>query len=132
MSKKNITLVERLADGSVIHILPDGSRRVLEDKTDWQKLRAMTDVEIEGDVDNPLLTNEDLKHFKRVPNPKDIRLHLHMTQEQFASQFQVPLGTLRDWEQGAKTPDAAARSYLRVIEKAPHIVIQALNPHLPL
>ena len=36
--------------------------------------------------------------------------------------FHVPLGTLRDWEQGAKYPDTATRSYLRVIEKAPHIV----------
>ncbi|GJD17537.1 hypothetical protein RIVM261_024930 [Rivularia sp. IAM M-261] len=41
--------------------------------------------------------------------------------------FHVPLGTLRDWEQGAKYPDTATRSYLRVIEKAPHIVMQALE-----
>jgi Predicted transcriptional regulator len=50
-----------------------------------------------------------------------------MTQEQFAIQFHVPLGTLRDWEQGAKYPDTAARSYLRVIEKAPQTVMQALE-----
>jgi len=40
-------------------------------------------------------------------------------------QFHVPLGTLRDWEQGAKQPDAAARSYLHVIEKIPHMVLKA-------
>jgi hypothetical protein len=49
------------------------------------------------------------------------------TQEQFALSFHLPLGTLRDWEQGAKQPDTAARSYLRVIEKAPQMVIQALR-----
>jgi putative transcriptional regulator len=58
---------------------------------------------------------------------KEIRKKLHMTQEQFALRFHLPLGTLRDWEQGAKQPDTAARSYLRVIEKAPQTVMQALE-----
>jgi putative transcriptional regulator len=73
------------------------------------------------------MTEEELKRLRRVPNPREIRKKLHMTQEQFAMQFHVPLGTLRDWEQGAKEPDTAARSYLRVIEKAPQTVMQALE-----
>ena len=91
----------------------------------------MTEEEIEAnalsDPDNPPLTDEELARLQRVPNPKEIRQKLHMTQEQFAAQFQVPLGTLRDWEQGVRQPDSAARSYLRVIAKTPQAVIEALE-----
>jgi hypothetical protein len=37
------------------------------------------------------------------------------TQQQFSARYGIPLGTLRDWEQGAKEPDTAAKSYLRCI-----------------
>jgi putative transcriptional regulator len=61
-----------------------------------------------------------------VPNPKEIRQKLQMTQEQFAAEFRIPLGTLRDWEQGVRLPDSAARSYLRVIANNPKAVLEAL------
>ncbi len=131
MSEKNTITVERLPSGKVAQMMPDGSKHLLEDETDWTHLREMTEEEIEAgalsDPDNLPLTDEELKTFRRVPNPKEIRKKLHMTQEQFAMQFHVPLGTLRDWEQGTKQPDTAARSYLRVIEKAPQAVMQALE-----
>ncbi len=131
MNEKNIITVERLPDGKVAQIMSDGSKCSLEDETDWTRLREMTEEEIEAgalsDPDNPPLTDEELKNFRRVPNPKEIRKKLHLTQEQFAMRFHVPLGTLRDWEQGTKQPDTAARSYLRVIEKAPQTVMQALE-----
>ena len=121
----------RLPNGTVVEILPDGTTRPLEDTTDWVRLDAMTEEEIEAnalsDPDNPPLTDEELARLQRVPNPKEIRQKLHMTQEQFAAQFQVPLGTLRDWEQGVRQPDSAARSYLRVIAKNPQAVIEALE-----
>ena len=121
----------RLPNGTVVEILPDGTTRPLEDTTDWVRLDAMTEEEIEAnalsDPDNPPLTDEELARLQRVPNPKEIRQKLHMTHEQFAAQFQVPLGTLRDWEQGVRQPDSAARSYLRVIAKNPQAVIEALE-----
>ncbi|MSP28412.1 MAG: transcriptional regulator [Methylococcales bacterium] len=91
----------------------------------------MTEDDIEAaavaDSDNPPLTESELKKLRRFPNPKEIRKRLKMTQPQFAAQFELPLGTLRDWEQGAREPDSAAKSYLRVIAKNPQAVIQALN-----
>ena len=41
--------------------------------------------------------------------------------------FQRPLGTIRDWEQGKKFPDSAAKALLRVIDANPEAVIQALE-----
>jgi putative transcriptional regulator len=36
------------------------------------------------------------------------------------------VGTLRDWEQGRKEPDAAAKAYLHVIASEPELVRKAL------
>jgi len=80
------------------------------------------------DPDNPPLTKEQLSRMRRVPNPREIREQLGLTQRDFARQFQIALGTLRDWEQGARRPDSAARAYLRVIEEAPDTVRQILRP----
>ena len=114
-----------------MQVMPDGTRRPIEDKTDWARLNALTEEEIEAaavaDSDNPPLTETELKKLRRVPNPKEIRKRLKMTQQQFAAQFELPLGTLRDWEQGTREPDSAAKSYLRVIAKNSQAVIQALN-----
>lgn len=50
-----------------------------------------------------------------------------MTQEQFSREFDLPIGTVRDWEQGLKKPDSAARTLLRVIAHNPDAVIEALK-----
>ena len=50
-----------------------------------------------------------------------------LTQEEFAVRFRIPLGTLRDWEQGKTEPDQAARAYLIVIARNPKAVTEALN-----
>ena len=130
MSEENIVRVNLRADGSVVQIMPDGSTQPIESRTDWARLDAMTEEEIEAnalsDPDNPPISDEELKRFRRVPNPQLIRAGLNLTQEEFSEQFQIPLGTLRDWEQGKKWPDSAARALLRVIEKEPEAVLRAL------
>jgi putative transcriptional regulator len=125
----------RTPGGRLEQILPDGSTRPLEGQTDWAYLDAMTDEEAHqnalSDPDNPPLTDELLAKMRRVPNPLKIRLGLGLTQKEFARQFQIALGTLRDWEQGVRRPDSAGRAYLRVIEKNPEAVVEALNAGAP-
>jgi hypothetical protein len=52
---------------------------------------------------------------------------LGFTQEEFAIRYQIPLGTLRDWEQGRTEPDQPARAYLKVIARDPERVHRMLN-----
>jgi putative transcriptional regulator len=52
---------------------------------------------------------------------------MNLTQEEFASRFGLPLGTVRDWEQGAHRPDRAAQVLLTVIANNPDAVIRALE-----
>ena len=126
-----MTITVERKNGITAQVMEDRTLRPIADKTDWTRLNALTETEIEAaagaDLDNPLLTETELKTFRPVPNPKEIRKRLHMTQQQFAEQFELPLGTLRDWEQGTREPDSAGKSYLRVIAKNPQGVIQALN-----
>jgi len=95
-----------------------------------EPLRPVTDDEVmaaaASDPDAQPLTPDDFRRMKRVARAKIIRRALGLTQEQFAAQFRIPLGTLRDWEQGAAEPDAAARAYLHVIARNPKAVTEAL------
>jgi putative transcriptional regulator len=79
------------------------------------------------DPDNRPLTDADLTRMKRTPQVKIIRRALKLTQEEFAAQFHIPIGTLRDWEQDRNAPDKAAQAYLRVIAKDPDAVRRALG-----
>ena len=49
-----------------------------------------------------------------------------VTQEEFAALYRIPLGTLRDWEQGRCEPDQPSRAYLTVIAHDPEGVKRAL------
>jgi putative transcriptional regulator len=71
-------------------------------------------------------TPEKLARMKQMPRLKIIRRALNLTQEEFAARFQIRLGTLRDWEQGATEPDQAARAYLKVIAADAAAVERAL------
>jgi putative transcriptional regulator len=116
-------------------ILPDGSTSPLEGKTDWAYLDALTEEEIHlnalADPDNPPRNAAELAKIWRIPNPKKLRLSMGLTQEEFARRFHIALGTLRDWEQGVRRPDSAGRAYLRVVEKNPEAVVEALNAGAP-
>ncbi|MGB7555961.1 MAG: helix-turn-helix domain-containing protein [Candidatus Korobacteraceae bacterium] len=94
--------------------------------------RPMTPAAIErsarADRDAQPLTETDLKRMKRTPQTKIIRRALELTQEEFAARYHIPLGTLRDWEQGRAEPDQPTRAYLTLIARDPDHVDQTLNP----
>src|SRR5271167_4172829 len=108
----------------------DMSKKPTSKKT-LKGFRPMTPAAIEraalADPDARPLTPADTKRMKRTPQAKIIRRALGMTQEEFAARYRIPLGTLRDWEQGRAIPDQPARAYLTVIARNPHEVQQALE-----
>lgn len=108
----------------------------LETDTDWNAVHALTDEQAHAaalsDPDAqpiPPGTEEELAKIglKRIINTKKLRDRLGLTQEEFAARFHIPVGTLRDWEQGRKRPDAPARAYLTVIARDPHAVANLLG-----
>ena len=61
-----------------------------------------------------------------VPDVRAIRRALHMSQQEFAETYRIPLPILKGWEQGRRHPDAPAAAYLQVIAKRPHEISAAL------
>ena len=98
---------------------------------------AMTDDEVTAaalaDPDAQPLTDADFARMKRVPRAKTLRRALGLTQEEFATRYHIPVGTLRDWEQGRSEPDQPAKAYLKAIAGDPDAVSRALetSPHNP-
>jgi putative transcriptional regulator len=81
-----------------------------------------------GDRDARPLSDTDLRRLRRTPQAKIIRRALDLTQEEFAARYHIPLGTLRDWEQGRAEPDQPTRAYLTLIARDPDHVNRTLNP----
>lgn len=80
-----------------------------------------------ADRDAQPLTEADFKRMKRTPQAKIIRRALELTQEEFAARYHIPIGTLRDWEQGRAEPDQPTRAYLTLIARDPDHVSRTLN-----
>lgn len=67
---------------------------------------------------------------RRRPPEVDVRAVREgygLTQEEFALRFGLDLSTLRNWEQGRTRPDGPARVLLKVIERHPRAVEEALG-----
>jgi putative transcriptional regulator len=94
-------------------------------------IRSMSPSAIEraalADPDARPLTPADLKRMRRTPQIKVIRRALGLTQGEFAARYHIPLGTLRDREQGRATPDQPTQAYLTVIARSPEGVQRALK-----
>ncbi|MGD9617538.1 MAG: helix-turn-helix domain-containing protein [Alphaproteobacteria bacterium] len=100
-------------------------------KHDWRRFDALTDEEVHAaalaDPDPQPLTEERLARMKKVPRARTLRRTLGLTQEEFAARYHIPIGTLRDWEQGRSEPDQPARAYLKVIAGDPEGVRRTLE-----
>lgn len=131
MSKTDIFARMR-ADGEIVEVLPDGTERPFAPKPmDTMSMRRMTDAEISAaahaDPDARPMTETEWQSARRVPRTKTLRRRLGLTQEAFAARYHIPIGTLRDWEQGRAEPDQPARAYLKVIAHDPEGVAEALR-----
>ncbi len=128
---KTTTFAKTRPDGSVVELLPNGSERPFAKRP----MRPMTEAQIEAaavaDPDAHPMTPEERRTACRVSRAKTLRRALGLTQEEFAARFQIPLGTLRDWEQGRAEPDQTARAYLKAIAGDATAVQRALQSPAP-
>jgi putative transcriptional regulator len=61
------------------------------------------------------------------PEVRSLRRRARLTQIEFAERLGVPVETIRNWEQGKRTPRGPARALLAVIAHAPDTVFAALD-----
>src|SRR5512132_2931564 len=123
---KTTTIARMRDDGTLVELLSDGTERPIP----VTLMRPMTEAEVAAaaaDPDARPFTPEELAKARRVPRTKTLRRTFGLTQEEFSARYHIPLGTLRDWEQGRTEPDQPARAYLTVIAGDPEGVLRALQ-----
>jgi putative transcriptional regulator len=79
-----------------------------------------------SDPDSPPMTEEELVRASIARHVRCQREKSGLSQAKFAKRFQINPARLRDWEQGRSKPDSVALAYLKVIEKNPKAVDEAL------
>lgn len=101
------------ADGRIVEILPDGTERPIAGGSERAKLGR-------GD------TNDEA-HARDAVYAKGIRARTKLTQAEFAARIGVPIETVRNWEQGKRSPRGPARALLKMIDRAPQMAFAVLT-----
>ncbi len=102
------------ADGRLVEIMPDGSERALPPTPD--SLHRVATVSMAPSGDGRI----DADYARRV------RAQTKLTQAQFAARLGVPIETVRNWEQGKRSPRGPAQALLRLIDRAPDMAFSVL------
>lgn len=63
-----------------------------------------------------------------APDVKKIRSNYKLSQNEFAALMGISVKTLRNWEQGRRSPEGAARVLLQVAAKYPKAVWDTVQP----
>ncbi len=95
---------------------------------DRSKIAATTENEIHHhaikDGEDP---DAPLAQFDLVIPVHAVRCKLGMSQTDFAAALHIPIGTIRNWEQGRVRPDPAAQALLTILYRQPRAALKALN-----
>jgi putative transcriptional regulator len=86
----------------------------------------MTSVRQAGRIRRGTLRPSRVAVF-RPADVRAVREKLGTSQPEFALLIGVSVATLRNWEQGRRTPDGPALALLRVAAQNPKAVVQALH-----
>ncbi len=92
-------------------------------RIDTKRVDATTEAEIAAQqAMDELDAMQDAAKFARR-----VRKRLGLSQAEFSSRIDVSLDTIRNWEQGKRCPTGAAKSLLKVLDKAPEAALAALG-----
>jgi putative transcriptional regulator len=102
------------ADGRLVEVLPDGSERAIP--TDPQAIATAAHRAARTET-----AGTDATYARNV------RGQTGLTQAAFAARIGVPVETVRNWEQGKRSPRGPARALLKVLEQAPEAAFAVLG-----
>ena len=106
------------ADGRLVEIMPNGSERALPPTP--ESLQRLTTASIAPDRTVSEAAPIGADYARRV------RAQTRLTQAEFASRIDVPIETVRNWEQGKRSPRGPARALLKLIDRAPDVAFSVL------
>ena len=107
------------ADGRLVEVLPDGGERAIS--PDPRAIVTAAHNAARSDDARPDAKQQDASYARIV------RGRTGLTQAAFAARIGVPVETVRNWEQGKRSPRGPARALLKVIEEAPDAAFAVLG-----
>ena len=107
------------ADGRIVEILPDGREQALSTRLEAILAQAAPHPATDGQAATPVLSD--------AAYARGVRARTKLTQAEFAARIGVPVETVRNWEQGKRSPRGPARALLKVIDKAPDVAFAVLR-----
>src|SRR5262245_46857628 len=110
------------ADGRIVEILPDGSEGALP-----SPLAEIAQQMRYGPGGWVAAARAARGAGADAAYARGVRARTKLTQAQFAARIGVPLETVRNWEQGKRSPRGPARALLKVIEEAPDVAFAILG-----
>ena len=57
----------------------------------------------------------------------ELRRNLNLSQDEFAKRYGLKVGTIRNWEQGIRSPDQSAQVLLSLIERQPDLIHELIR-----
>lgn len=104
-------------------------------------IRFITDPDVQpGKVDNPKVDGTSEQDIERQIQSdfaeaaldagkyiQRIRKRLGLTQSEFSVCIDVPIETIRNWEQGKRSPTGAAKALLKILDRSPEAALAALR-----
>ena len=106
-----------------VRIDPDDPQTLPPGRVDYRVLDGTAEEDIARQArEDDAEAVQDMARFARR-----VRRRLGLTQVEFARRIGVPQETIRNWEQGKRGPTGAARSLLRILDKAPEAALRALT-----
>jgi putative transcriptional regulator len=117
------------ADGRIVEILSDGSERALPSQPEPPvHSPALNGRAAGGQI---VTTTAGNGAPPDAAYARGVRARTKLTQAEFAARIGVPIETVRNWEQGKRSPRGPARALLKVIDKAPDVAFAVLHTAKP-
>src|SRR6266436_49442 len=116
------------ADGRIVEILPDGSEAALPSPL-AEIAQHMRHARPAGGWVAAARAARGAS--ADAAYARGVRARTKLTQAQFAARIGCPIETVRNWEQGKRSPRGPARALLKVIDAAPDVSFAVLSTSKP-
>ena len=88
---------------------------------------TQVDATTEAQITVQMAQDEALAMQDAAKFARRVRRRLGFSQAEFATRIDVSLETIRNWEQGKRSPTGAAKALLKVLDRAPEAALAAFG-----